>query len=231
MTDQTTHAPDPALLAALAADDASTRLRAAMAAGSNPHPGYAEELIRRCGVEPDFFVRDMLTWALTRLPADLTVPGLVTELGSASPQARAQALHTMSKIGDRSAWTSITLALLHDTDDEVARAAWRTAVGLVPSGRETWLANELAGELGRGSTDVQRSLSRALAGLGGFAAGPLTAAKRRGDLTVRAHVAATERLIDDPDSDFAAALEYATRLVNSDAAAADSSAIGPEDGT
>ena len=224
MTDQTTHASDPALLAALAADDASTRLRAAMAAGSNPHPGYAEELIRRCGVEPDFFVRDMLTWALT-------VPGLVTELGSASPQARAQALHTLSKIGDRSAWTSITLALLHDTDDEVARAAWRTAVGLVPSGRETWLANELAGELGRGSTDVQRSLSRALAGLGGFAAGPLTAAKRRGDLTVRAHVAATERLIDDPDSDFAAALEYATRLVNSDAAAEDSSAIEPEDGT
>ena len=114
MTDQTTHASDPALLAALAADDASTRLRAAMAAGSNPHPGYAEELIRRCGVEPDFFVRDMLTWALTRLPADLTVPGLVTELGSASPQARAQALHTLSKIGDRSAWPSITVALLHD---------------------------------------------------------------------------------------------------------------------
>ena len=219
MTDQTTHASDPALLAALAADDASTRLRAAMAAGSNPHPGYAEELIRRCGVEPDFFVRDMLTWALTRLPADLTVPGLVTELGSASPQARAQALHTLSKIGDRSAWTSITLALLHDTDDEVARAAWRTAVGLVPSGRETWLANELAGELGLQRHEVA------------LAAGPLTAAKRRGDLTVRAHVAATERLIDDPDSDFAAALEYATRLVNSDAAAEDSSAIEPEDGT
>ena len=137
MTDQTTHASDPALLAALAADDASTRLRAAMAAGSNPHPGYAEELIRRCAVEPDFFVRDMLTWALTRLPADLTVPGLVTELGSASPQARAQALHTLSKIGDRSAWTSITLALLHDTDDEVARAR--------PGSRTNWPANSVVG--------------------------------------------------------------------------------------
>ena len=44
-------------------------------------------------------------------------------------------------------------------------------------------------------------------------------------------MAATERLIDDPDSDFAAALEYATRLVNSDAAAESSSAIEPEDGT
>ncbi|MFE0752082.1 HEAT repeat domain-containing protein [Gordonia sp. NPDC058843] len=228
MTDQTTHPLDPALLAALAADDASTRLRAAMAAGSNPHPGYADDLIRRCAVEPDFFVRDMLTWALTRLPAELTVPGLIPELGSPSPQARAQALHTLSKIGDRSAWASITAALLHDADDEVARTAWRTAVVLVPAGRETWLANELAGELGRGAMDVQRSLSRALAELGDATVGPLTAAKKHGDRAVRAHVAATERLIDDPDSDFAAALEFATRLVNSDAAEEDLPHLEPE---
>ncbi|MGW6032853.1 HEAT repeat domain-containing protein [Gordonia terrae] len=208
MTDQTTRPLDPALMAALSADDASMRLRAAMAAGSDPHPGYAEKLIRRCGVEPDFFVRDMLTWALTRLPAELTVPGLIPELASASPQARAQALHTLSKIGDRSVWTSITPALLHDADDEVARAAWRTAVVLVPAGREAWLANELAGELGRGSTDVRRSLSRALAGLGDATAGPLAVAKQRGNSAVRTHVVATERLIDDPDSDFAAASDF-----------------------
>lgn len=229
MTDQTTRPLDRALIAALAADDASMRLRAAMAAGSNPHPGYADELVRRCGVEPDFFVRDMLTWALTRLPADLTVPLLLPELGSASPQARAQALHTLSKIGDRSAWTSITPALLHDADDDVARAAWRTAVVLAPAGRAAWLANELAGELGRGSTDVRRSLSRALAGLSDSAAGPLAAAKKRGDRAVQAHVAATERLIEDPDSDFAAESAFASQLTS--AAPDDGSAAGPADGT
>ncbi|EON30947.1 hypothetical protein GTC6_20010 [Gordonia terrae C-6] len=221
MTDQTIRPYDPALVAALAAGDASTRLRAAMAAGTNPHPGYVDDLIRRCAVEPDFFVRDMLTWALTRLPADLTVPVLLPQVESASPQARAQALHTLSKIGDRSAWTSISPTLLHDADDEVARTAWRAAVVLVPAGRETWLANELAGELGRGSTDVRRSLSRALAGLGDFAAGPLATAKKRGDREVRAHVAATERLIDDPESDFEATLEFASRL-NSDPSEGDS---------
>lgn len=229
MTDQTTRPLDPALMAALSADDASMRLRAAMAAGSNPHPGYAEELIRRCGVEPDFFVRDMLTWALTRLPAELTVPGLIPELASTSPQARAQALHTLSKIGDRSAWTSITPALLHDADDEVARAAWRTAVVLVPAGREAWLANELAGELGRGSTDVRRSLGRALAGLGDATAGPLAVAKQRGNRAVRAHVVATEQLIDDPDSDFAAASDFVAPTTSP--VPDDDSAVETTDGT
>ena len=213
MTDQTTHASDPALLAALAADDASTRLRAAMAAGSNPHPGYAEELIRRCGVEPDFFVRDMLTWALTRLPADLTVPGLVTELGSASPQARAQALHTLSKIADPATWGAITPALISDPDDEVAAAAWRTAAALVPPGREAALAAALAAELGRGDRETQRRLSRAFAALGA----PARAAVENGALSpneaVSAHALATLAVMDNPDESFESAVHEATRIV------------------
>ncbi|WP_238423263.1 HEAT repeat domain-containing protein [Gordonia sp. 'Campus'] len=221
MTDQTIRPSDRAVMAALAAGDASTRLRAAMAAGTDPHPALTDDLVARCGVEPDFFVRDMLTWALTRLPADLTVPRLVVELGSGSAQARAQALHTLSKIGHPSAWPAITPELLHDADDEVARTAWRAAAVLVPPGRETWLANELAGELGRGEPDVQRSLSRALVELGDAASGPLSTAKKRGPAAVRAHVAATEKLIDDPDSDFAAALDFASRLAGSGAPADD----------
>ncbi|SDU56419.1 hypothetical protein SAMN04488548_1342188 [Gordonia westfalica] len=208
---------------ALHAPDPSMRLRAALAAGTDPDPRLVDELIARCGVDPDFFVRDMLTWALTRLPAQVTVPRLVGELGSESPQARAQALHTLSKVGDRSAWPAITGDLLHDDDAEVARAAWRAAVALVPAGRETALAAELAGELGRGGIDVQRSLSRALAELGEATRDALTTARRHRNPRVRAHAEATARLLDDPDSDFGYELELAAKIANTGAAVQDSS--------
>ncbi|MGW4277178.1 HEAT repeat domain-containing protein, partial [Streptomyces seoulensis] len=101
----------------------SVRLRAALAVGSAPDPGSIGPLVERCAVEPDFSVREMLTWALTRHPASMTVPVLVAEVRARSAQARSQALHTLSKIGDRRAWPAITPALLSDADDEVARSA------------------------------------------------------------------------------------------------------------
>ncbi|MFJ9123743.1 HEAT repeat domain-containing protein [Streptomyces sp. NPDC102340] len=119
-------------LRGLADRDASVRLRAAMAVGSSPDPGFVGTLVERCAVEPEFYVRDMLTWALTRHPAALTLPALLCEVRSGPAQARSQALHTLSKIGDRSAWPVITRELLTDADDEVARSAWRAAVVLVP---------------------------------------------------------------------------------------------------
>jgi hypothetical protein len=46
------------LVDALAAGDESTRLKAALAIGSNPEPGLLDSLIARCAIEPDFYVRD-----------------------------------------------------------------------------------------------------------------------------------------------------------------------------
>ena len=106
------------LIAALAAGDATARLNAAVAIGGNPEPFLVDELVARCAVEPDFFVRDMLTWALTRFPPDATVPRLIAELRSEVAQARSQALHTLSKIKDASAWPAITRELLRDADGE-----------------------------------------------------------------------------------------------------------------
>ncbi|PJJ72353.1 HEAT repeat protein [Diaminobutyricimonas aerilata] len=170
-------------------------------------------IIERCAVEPDFYVRDMLTWALTRHDPARTVDLLLAELASPTPQARSQALHTLSKIGDRRAWSAITVELLHDDDDEVARAAWRTAVGLVPDGERTSLAELLATQLGRGGLELQRSLSRALLGLGDAASPVVTAAMTDRRPGVRAHALATERLLRDPDEDFAAALHEARWVV------------------
>ncbi|GAB3998519.1 HEAT repeat domain-containing protein [Glycomyces albus] len=198
---------------ALAARSSSTRLQVALAAGTHPDPDAAEALVARSAIEPDFYVRDMLTWALTRLPPELTVPRLLAELRSERPQARAQALHTLSKIGDASAWPQVTTDLLRDGDDEVARSAWRAAVVLVPEGREKELAEELASQLGRGDREMRRSLSRALVELGEVAEPVLGTAAASEDPEVVAHARATERLLADPDAAFELDVEAAKRIV------------------
>ncbi|WP_431981133.1 HEAT repeat domain-containing protein [Streptomyces qinglanensis] len=191
----------------------SVRLRTALAAGTAPDPCFVGALVARCAIEPEFFVRDMLTWALTRHPASLTLPGLLREVRSERAQARSQALHTLSKIGDRLAWPAITPALLSDADDEVARSAWRAAVVLVPEGDEPALAAALATQLGRGEREMQLSLSQALVALGEVSAPALAEAATADDPAVRAHALATRRLLHDPDAGFGPAIEEAKRIV------------------
>ncbi|WP_166347399.1 HEAT repeat domain-containing protein [Phytoactinopolyspora limicola] len=205
--------PDTKLFGALSADDPSTRLAAALAVGTQARPGSVEVLVARCATEPDFFVREMLTWALTRYPAEVTVPRLVRELRSEGAQARSQALHTLSKIGDTSAWPAITRSLLHDADDEVARAAWRAAVVLVPTEEKSVLTAELAAQLGRGNRDVWLSLTRALVALGDVILPALTAATASDDSTVVVHARATELMLRDPDAGFDDAVEEAKRCL------------------
>jgi HEAT repeat protein len=208
-----TAGPNPtAVLRGLADSRPSVRLRAAMAAGTSPDPRFVDGLVERCAIEPEFSVREMLTWALTRHPSSLTVPELVDELRAEGAQPRSQALHTLSKIGDRRAWPAITPALLTDADDEVARSAWRAAVALVPDGEEPELAEVLATQLGRGGRETQVSLSRALIALGEVVAPILRAAMAGPDPRARRHAIATERLSRDPDAAFELAAEEAKRV-------------------
>ncbi|MEV0135329.1 HEAT repeat domain-containing protein [Dactylosporangium sp. NPDC050688] len=218
MTMQETGTGTARVVRGLEHGSASVRLQAALAAGTTPDPGLVGTLVARCGVEPDFFVRDMLTWAITRHEPALTVPALVEELGSARAQARSQALHTLSKVGDRRAWPAITGALLTDADDDVARSAWRAAVVLVPEEGRTELAGVLATQLGRGGRDTQLSLSRALVTLGEDILPVLSAAEHSSDPGVRQHAAATRQLLLDPEAGSGYAVEEAKRVF----------ALGPE---
>jgi len=198
---------------ALADPRSSARLQAVMAAGTTPDPADLEVLVAQCAVEPDFFVRDMLTWALTRHPADDVVARVLPELERPESQARSQALHTLSKIGDPEAWPAVG-PLLEDHDEEVLRAAWRTAVALVPDDERASLARTLAVQLGIGDRERRLSLSRALVGLGEDTVGPvLAAAADRGTEAVREHVRETERLLHDPGVASEYALERARREV------------------
>ncbi|GAA0716392.1 HEAT repeat domain-containing protein [Dactylosporangium roseum] len=207
------HVQHTRLLEALSGENSSTRLQAALAIGTHPEPGSVDVLVARCAIEPNFFVRDMLTWALTRLPPEITVPKLRAELRSGCAQARSQALHTLSKIGDSSVWPAITRSLLHDADDDVARSAWRAAVVLVPDGDKEALATELAAQFGRGDREMRLSLSRALVALGDVVEPILRTAMSHHDPAVRAHAGATARLRRDPDAGFDLAVDAARRVV------------------
>jgi HEAT repeat protein len=214
MTKASTNPQATNLVTTLAADDESTRLKAALAAGSNPDLGLLDVLVARCATEPDFFVRDMLTWTLTRFPREATVPRLLAELCSERAQARSQALHTLSKIGDASAWPAITRSLLRDADDNVAQSAWRAAVILVPEDQKADLAEELAAQFGRGDRGTQLSLSSALISLGELVIEPLLRrALASDDPGVRALADATARLLRDPNAGFQYSMNQVKRIL------------------
>ena len=196
----------------LAHGDSPVRLQAAMTAGTNPAKEQIVVLVERCRIEEDFYVRDMLTWALVRHDTATVLDRLRPELASSIPQARSQALHTLSKIADPSTRGWITRDHLHDADDEVARAAWRAKAGLVllaelmddaHDGESGELLGELLAELGRDGFEVKRSLSRAIIELGEMVVAPLERLRSHPDPEIGAHAAATLQLYADPESSFA----------------------------
>ena len=146
----------------LASPDQSVRLKAALAAGTYPDPEYIEILIAQCTHEPDFFVRDTLSWALMRHDVKKVVKRLETELQSSNPQAKSQAIHTLSKIGDNANYSLITDEMLFDADDFIASTAWRVASVLVPDDQKPDLVKKLITQLGRGDSDTQFGLTRFL---------------------------------------------------------------------
>lgn len=204
------------LAEALRVDDPSTRLQAAMSAGTHPDATYVAVLVERCGIEPDLNVRETLTWALTRHEPSETTPRVIAELSSPFPLARSQALHTLSKIRAEGTWTAITPALIHDEVDEVARTAWRAAAVLTPLEGWAQLASQLVSELGRGDRERRRSLSRAFAMLGPAADAVLETASRHEQLSVRVHARVTQILVDDPELGFDAAEFEAKKSLSSD---------------
>ena len=163
----------------------SVRLKAALAAGTYPNPDQIEILISQCASESDFFVRDTLSWALMRHDQKSVVEQLKIELKSENPQARSQALHTLSKIGDKENFDLITRDLLLDSDDFVASTAWRSASVLVADNDKQALVELLISQLGRGDSDIQIVLTRFLCAIGQPIVAPLMQAAQSADEIVR----------------------------------------------
>ena len=119
---------------------------------------------------------------------DIVVERLRPELSSENPQAKSQAIHTLSKIGDKKNYSLITEDLFYDSNDLVASTAWRAASVLVPDDQKTALVKILVTQLGRGDSDVQFSLTRFLCAIGDEIVGPLKEATTspREDIRVQA---------------------------------------------
>ena len=171
----------PTLQSLLDSPDQSVRLKAALAAGTYPEDNFIEVLISQCAIESDFFVRDTLSWALMRNDVAKVVQRLKIELRSPNLQAKSQAIHTLSKIGDKTNYPLITDEMLFDSDDFIASTAWRVASVLVPEDQKPSLVTKLITQLGRGDSDVQFGLTRFLCALGDCIIGPLTEASRSED--------------------------------------------------
>ena len=168
----------------LASPDQSVRLKAALAAGTYPEVEFIEVLVSQCAIESDFFVRDTLSWALMRNDVAKVVERLETELQSSNPQAKSQAIHTLSKIGDKTNYSLITDEMLFDSDDFIASTAWRVASVLVPDEQKAILVKKLITQLGRGDSDTQFGLTRFLCALGECIVEPLTEASKSADETL-----------------------------------------------
>ena len=179
------------LKAHLESPDQSVRLQAAFAAGTSPKPEYIDILVERCASEPDFFVRDTLTWALIRNEIPKVIDRLKPELDSENPQAKSQALHTLTKIGEKQYYSLITHEHLFDSDDKVAVTAWRAASVLVPDDEKPTLTSILLTQLGRGNSDVQFDLTRFLCALGDCIVEPLKVLANSPKEEVRIHAGFT----------------------------------------
>ena len=179
------------LKALLASSDKSVRLQAALAAGTYPEPDFVDVLVDQCAHETDFFVRDTLSWALIRNDIPKVIDRLKSELHSENPQAKRQALHTLSKIGDKQFYSLITLEHFLDPNDEVAVTAWRAASVLAPESEISNLTAILVTQLGRGDSDLQFDLTRFLCALGEAIIGPLTEATQSLKEDIRIHASFT----------------------------------------
>jgi HEAT repeat protein len=180
----------------------SVRLKAALTAGTYPTSEYIQILVSQCAQEKDFFVRDTLSWALMRHDRKQVLTHLVPELKSAIPQARSQALHTLSKIGDKETYSLITKDHLFDSDDVVASTAWRAASVLVPDDQKEFLVKILITQLGRGDGDIQFNLTQTLCNVGNPILEPLTHAAKSEIEKVRIHAEITLMRFRELDIEF-----------------------------
>jgi len=101
--------------------DKNQRIDAAMALGTQADLSALPALLERFAEEPDFFVRENLTWAVVRMGA-VAVPPLLETLRHPNPSARQQAVLTLGKLKDARAVEALINAL-QDPQPEVTQRA------------------------------------------------------------------------------------------------------------
>lgn len=187
------------LLEKLSDPDRSVRNTAALAIGSQAETGCAGALVDALWAEQDFFVRETMTWAVTRLE-EATRPAVLSAVGADRPrEVRVQALHTVSKFANPET-VDVVLPYVTDPDGAVARKA-RWALGRI---KEPRAVPHLLALLGEQDIEERNALTDDVAAFGSAAVPSLIAALGADDHAVRQHAADILCYIGHPDAEGAA---------------------------
>jgi HEAT repeat protein len=179
--------------------DRNIRNRAALAIGRQYKVEFADTLTEALWAESDFFVRETMTWAVTRLE-EATVGAVVAATAADRPvEVRTQALHVLSKFADPD---TVDAVLPHITDQEeaVARKA-RWALGRIGEPR---VVPQLIALLGAHAVEERNALTDNVAAFGSAAVPALVEALGAQDPVVRRHAADILCYIGHPDAEDAA---------------------------
>lgn len=178
--------------------DRSVRNTAALAIGSQFETGLADVLVEALWAELDFFVRETMTWSVTRLE-EATRPAVLAAAGpDRSPEVRVQALHVLSKFANPQTVDAV-LPYITDTDEAVARKA-RWALGRI---QEPQAVPHLVALLGQHDLEERNALTGDVAAFGAAAVPALVEALGSDDDVVRRHAADILCYIGHPDAETA----------------------------
>ena len=174
----------PAALAALVHPDKDMRQHAAVALGQRADPHLAPRIAELLWQEPDFFVRETLTWVLTRTP-EAAADAASSALSVGDVNTRLQALHLLSKLADPNT-VPVVARFIDDAAPLVAdEARWALARIADPS-----VIPLLVDRLGDTDQTARDAMTTALSQFGAPAVPTIcTALTTANDPSARAHAA------------------------------------------
>lgn len=179
--------------------DKNVRYEAAMAVGTRCETECADPLVNALWTEPDFFVRETMTWAVLRLEEDTRLAVLAAVATDQSPDVRTRALHVLSKFANPETVDAV-LAHINDPDAVVARKA-RWALSRI---REPRAVPHLVALLGEHEAEERNALTDDVAAFGSAAIEFLVEALASDVAAVRLHAADVLCYIGHPDAEQAA---------------------------
>lgn len=152
------------------------------------------ELVERLGTEPDFSVREHLTWAVVQL-GEQALPVLQAQLNHTAPEVRLQVVHALTKLADPRT-IPLLVSLLADSELPIIRKAL-FALGQL---RSPEAAAALISQLGHPDLETATVLSEALQAQGELALPALHEALTQPEAAVRTQAAEALGRLGDPRS-------------------------------
>lgn len=174
--------------------DKDEPIRAALAIGGRRDMGDLDRLVTALSTEPDFFVRETITWALVRL-GYATLPALMDLANHESAQVRHDAVHALSKLGYDDAALVLWERLGDSNSRVVAKASY--ALGLL---RNQGSVPELVDLLSHEYPEVRTAAAEALERIAGGAAEGVAQALVTATTDVRERAAAILGSINSDES-------------------------------